>query len=294
MAYIEQTVIAGEVIEKRKYHTFQHPKGGHRAKNSEPSPERIKKSNMRRRGDRLRWLMNANFNDRDFWSMTLTYRPGEEPTSIRAVRDDAADFIKRLRKCARLFGTEIRYIYVIGAGPHRRHVHITVNALPDMAIFKGCWIHGHVSMTQLYSEGQYKDLAEYYMQNAIETKEQEIALGEKPGRMYVVSQNLTQPVIEKKVVHAKTFRETPKPVKGYHIEKDSIWYGITMFGYPAMEYSMRRINGHQDIHQHGRKSIQAGPVQGSLPDRSQPGGKRPGDKGRQLRTGRGHTKRSHA
>ena len=112
-----------------------------RRKKLDPTPERIKRANMRRRADRLRQLMNANFNDNDYWSLTLTYRQGEEPETIRGVRDDAADFVKRLRKCAKLFGVEPRYIYVIGAGIHRRHVHITVNSLPDMAILTGCWIN---------------------------------------------------------------------------------------------------------------------------------------------------------
>lgn len=260
--YIEKTVKAGKTIETYRYYSIRTggvPEGKRRRKLS-PTPERIEKANLRHRTDRLRQLMNANFNDREYWSMTLTYET--EPESIRQVRNDAADFVKRLRKCARLFGVELKFIYVIGAGKHRRHIHITVNAMPDMAIFAGCWIHGHVSMTQLYSDGQYRDLADYYIRNAKETKEQEIEHGEKPGQMYVCSKNLTQPEETRKVINARYFREEPKPKKGYYVEKDTVWNGFTMTGFPLLHYTMikekderdKTVHLHQCTGQRGRQS----------------------------------------
>lgn len=247
----ERTVYAGKTVEVSRYHINHIPKGP-RHKKKEESPERIKKANLRRRTDRLRQLMNANFND-SFWSLTLTYRKGEEPESIRGVRDDAADFVRRLRQCARLFGSDLKFIYVIGAGKHRRHIHITVNALPDMAIFTGCWIHGHVSMTRLYSNGQYKDLADYYIKNAQETKEQEEALGEKPGQMYVTSKNLTQPIEEKRVFFGR-FKEDPDTIPGYYLEKDSIYKGFTSMGFPLLRYTLiqeKKNAGNETVHLHG-------------------------------------------
>lgn len=269
----EKTVYAGKTVEVSRYHINHIPKGP-RHKKKEESPERIKKANLRRRTDRLRQLMNANFND-SFWSLTLTYRKGEEPESIRGVRDDAADFVRRLRQCARLFGSDLKFIYVIGAGKHRRHIHITVNALPDMAIFTGCWIHGYVSMTRLYSNGQYKDLADYYIKNAQETKEQEEIIGEKPGQMYVTSKNLTQPVEEKRVFFGR-FREDPDTIPGYYLEKDSIYKGFTSMGFPLLRYTLiqeKRDAGNETVHLHGcpadRRSNGAGKVSSSVhPGRS--------------------------
>lgn len=249
---VEKTVRAGRTIEVSRYHATLIPKGPRRKK-KEVSPERIKKANLRRRADRLRQLMNANFNDNDFWSLTLTYRKGEEPETIRGVRDDAADFVRRLRQCARLFGVELKFIYVIGAGKHRRHIHITVNALPDMAIFTGCWIHGHVSMTRLYSDGQYRNLADYYIKNAQETKEREEILGEKPGQMYVTSKNLTQPTEEKRV-YVGRFKEDPETIPGYYLEKSSVFKGITSMGFPLLRYTLlqeKRNDGNETIHLHG-------------------------------------------
>ena len=297
MSYYEKIVIAGKTEEVCRYYSIRTggvPEGKRRRR-LDPTPERIEKANMRHRTDKLRQLMNANFNDRDYWSMTLTYRKDEEPETIRQLRDDAADFIKRLRKCAKLFGTELRFIYCMGAGKHRRHIHITVNALPDMAIFAGCWTHGHVSMTKLYSDGQYKDLADYYMKNAQETKEQEIALGEKPGRMYVPSQNLEKPIEIKRVITAKSFREEPRTKKGYYIDKSTVWTGFTLTGFPMLRYTLIKEKNERDkvIHLHECPGQGNGPEEVCLPPAVCEGGsgdRKPGGS----RGHRGKSKRSDA
>lgn len=261
----ERITYAGKTIEVDRYHINYIPRGPRRKKKEE-SPERIKRSNLRKRTDRLRQLMNTNFNDKEFWSMTLTYKKGEEPKTIKQVRNDASDFVSRLRKTAALFGTELKFIYVIGAGPHRRHVHITVNALPDMAIFRGCWTHGHVSMTQLYSDGQYRDLADYYIKNAQETKEQEEALGEKPGRMFSCSQNLKQPVVEKHIVPGR-LKDEPKTIPGYYLEKGSVYRGITSMGFPLIRYTLiqeKEYAGDKTIHLYGRSGHERGQGEGGL------------------------------
>lgn len=232
---VERIVTAGRTKEYSRYNVNYIPKG-RRAKKEKPSPERIKKSNLRQRTDRLRQLFNCNFDD-SCWSLTLTYRKGEEPESIREVRRDASDFVRRLRECAKLFGVELKFIYAIGAGPHRRHIHITVNALPDMAIFAGCWIHGHVSMTQLYSDGQYSDLADYYIKNATETHEQEVESGEDPGQMYVCSRNLKKPTVEKHIVFGK-FKAEPETIPGYYLDKNSVYSGVTSMGFPLLRYTL--------------------------------------------------------
>lgn len=280
--YVEKTITAGKTVETYRYYSIRTggvPEGKRRRKLT-PTPERIERANLRHRTDRLRQLMNANFNDEEYWSMTLTYKT--EPESIRQVRNDAADFVKRLRKCAKLFGTELKFIYCIGAGKHRRHIHITVNALPDMAIFAGCWTHGHVSMTQLYSNGQYRDLADYYIKNAIDTKQQESERGEKPGQMYVCSKNLTQPKETRKVINAKTFREEPIPKKGYYIEKDTVYNGFTMSGFPLLHYTQIKERDERDktvyLHECPRKGRGQGEVR--LPHAVHKGRKGNGIQGR--------------
>lgn len=254
MPYMEKRVVAGQTIEISRYYTTKTgaPEGV-RAKKEKPTSERIAKNNARKREDWLRQIMNTNFTDTGYLSCTLTYRKGEEPESIREVRDDAADFAKRFRKCAREFGLEPKYIYTIGAGPHRRHIHITVSKLPDLAILAGCWVHGHVNVTPLYTHGQYRDLAHYYLMNAEDTRGQEEELGEKPGRRFICSHNLDKPKITKKLITSKEFRAEPiqrSERSKYYIEKDSVWYGICEYtGLPYLRYTLMRLedeNGRTD------------------------------------------------
>ena len=254
MPYMEKRVVAGQTIEISRYYTTRTgaPEGV-RAKREKPTSERVAKNNARKREDWLRQVMNTNFTDEGFLSCTLTYKKGEEPESIRQVREDAADFAKRFRKCAREFGLEPKYIYTIGAGPHRRHIHITVSKLPDLAILAGCWIHGHVNVTPLYTKGQYRDLAHYYLQNAEDTRRQEEELGEKPGRRFICSHNMEKPKITKKLITSKEFRAEPiqrSERSKYYIEKDSIWYGICEYtGLPYLRYTLMRLeenNGRTD------------------------------------------------
>lgn len=243
MPYIERRIRAGVTIEVERFYTIRTgaPEGV-RAKRENPTPERVQKNNARKREDHLRQMMNANFTDQDFLSCTLTYKPGSEPKTIKEVRDDAADFTKRFRKCAREFGLEPKYIYCIGAGPHRRHIHITVSKLPDIAILAGCWVHGHINMTPLYSKGQYRDLASYYLQNAEETRKQELELGETPGRRFVCSHNLEKPKITQKLINRKEFRSEPvkrSETSRYYVDKDSVKYGISDFtGLPFLRFTL--------------------------------------------------------
>ena len=252
MPYMERRVVAGQTVEVERYYTIRTgaPEGV-RAKRENPTPERVKKNNARKREDGLRQLMNANFTDEDFFSCTLTYRKGEEPGSIRQVREDAADFARRFRKCAREFGLEPKYIYCIGAGPHRRHIHITVSKLPDVVILTGCWIHGHVNITPLYTKGQYRDLAHYYLENAEDTRRQEEELGEKPGRRFICSHNMTKPKVTKKLITAKEFRAEPvkrSEKSKYYVEKDSVWFGISQYtGLPFLRYTLMKLE-----ERHGR------------------------------------------
>jgi hypothetical protein len=81
MAYIKKTVKAGKTMEIIKYHDRAHgKKGGPRQKRKNPTSLRQELANRRRAENRLRWLLNANFEDGDL-SLTCTYvkRAGEEP-----------------------------------------------------------------------------------------------------------------------------------------------------------------------------------------------------------------------
>ena len=254
MPYMKETCVAGKTIEIRKYYNFHvPPPGEHRGAREKPTPERIKKANLRKAETDLRRLMNANFTDEDY-SVTLTYRKGEEPSDIGALRDDAASFAKKLSRLYKKNGVLLKYIYCVGAGPHRRHIHMVISRFADMGKLADVWEKGHISMTRLYSGGNYSDLAAYFIRNAEDTKREELSQGLKPRRRYNTSHNLIKPKVTKEKIHAKDFRRNPKPRRGYQLVKDSIVSGISdLTGMPYLSYTQikdKDYAGDKSIHSH--------------------------------------------
>ena len=138
---------------------------------------------------------------------------------------------------------------------------MTVSSFADMGKVCDAWEKGHVSMTKLYTEGNYSDLAAYYIKNAEETKQEELSQGLKPRRRYNTSHNLIKPEVKREKIHAKDFRKTPKPVKGYQLVKDSIVSGISdLTGMPYLSYIQvkdKNYAGDKPIHTDGGKGKHA-------------------------------------
>ena len=251
MPYMKETCMAGRTIEVRKYYNFHTPPPGeHRGKRAKPTPERIKQANYRKAETDLRRLINANFTDEGY-SVTLTYRKGEEPKDVDELRKDTALYLKKLTKASKKKGRILKYVYVLGAGPHRRHAHIVMQGM-DVEDANDLWTKGHLSMTRLYSDGDYRELAAYLMKNAEETRAEEIKAGEKPHRRYNTSHNLAKPLVIKERVSSKEFRKTPRTVKGYQIIKDTVVSGISdLTGMPYLAYTLikdKQYAGSKTIH----------------------------------------------
>lgn len=258
--YRQLTVVAGRTLEVRKYHSYKAPNKGlcKRDKNKKPTKEAVKKANERRAEDSLRWLMNTVFKDGDL-SITLTYE--DAPKSIAKLKEDAQDFVRRMRVEYRKRDTPLWYVYALGAGPHRRHIHITVrDAGMTPAEIKDTWGLGRVQITPLYSGGQYRELASYYIRNGADTRAQQIAQGEKPGRYYFAAHGMPRPVIDRKTVSAATFRkaiyERAQAKHGYRVEKGSERYFINNDGYEQYEYTLIRDKDYEDRNIHDNRQEQ--------------------------------------
>lgn len=240
MPYMKETCVAGKTIEIRKYYNFHvPPPGEHRGRRIKPTPERISRANLRKAETDLRRLINTNF-DNTGYSVTLTYRKGAEPGDIDTLRADAAAYLKKLTRETKKRGQTFRYVYVLGAGRHRRHIHIVMQGM-DTEDVSTVWEKGHVSMTRLYSDGDYRELAAYLMKNAEETKKQEISQGKKPGRRFNSSHNLRKPDVIRERIPAREFRKTPRVRKGYQLIRDTVVSGISdLTGMPYLSYTLIR------------------------------------------------------
>ena len=98
------------------------------------------------------------------------------------------------------------------------------------------WPHGRVIVSPLDDTGNYWRLAYYYV-NQLHTSP--LTGEEIKGKRWSSSKNLRRPPPKTEVREARTWREEPKPIKGYYIDPDSIESGICpLTGEPYQFYRM--------------------------------------------------------
>lgn len=238
MPYIHEICRAGKTEEHCKYYSWYiHPPGMKRQKRSEESEERIKRSNVRKAEKDLRRLMNENFRDGDYL-VTLDFH-NHKPRDSAEMQEMITKSIRKLRGALKKEGIELKYIYTKEIGPRgSRHVHMMLTKC-DIEIIRKCWEYGGIHVDPLYSDGQYSKIASYFMKYALKTEKTE---GELIGKRYYGSRNLKKPVVEKKIILSRTFREEAPEKKGFILDKDSEIRGITEQGYPYYSYSYIRVD----------------------------------------------------
>lgn len=237
MPYIHEVVHAGKTEEHHKYYSWYiHPVGEKRDKQKKPSDERIKRSNLRQAEKKLRGLMNENFRDGDYL-LTLDFH-SHKPRDSAEMQKAAAGFIKKLRYRLKKQGINPKYIYVMEIGPRgSRHLHMVIEKCGLENVLE-CWTYGGVHCSPLYTDGQYRQIAAYFLKYALKTEATEERL---IGKRWYRSRNLRKPKIIKRIVLSNTFKESAPDKAGWYLDKDSESRGITEAGYQYYSYSYIRI-----------------------------------------------------
>ena len=235
MPYVKETIIAGDVIEVRKYYSARYGKRIFRGANVGITSDAQEKVNARNAERKLRGLINANFCAGD-WHVQFTYK--DAPDKDQA-REDLRKAIRELRKIYRENGQELKYITVTEYETKRIHHHLILPKLP-IGTIKQAWRHGMVRATPLYSGDDYANLSAYLIKETRRTYSKEDALYKK---RYNASRNLKKPTVIKEIVDAQTWREFPKPKKGYTIITDSVEVCTDIMGRPMQFYRMIRKKG---------------------------------------------------
>lgn len=246
MPYVKEVCIAGKILEVRKYHTARYNMAGEkRGQKIKASCESQKRVNEREAVRRLARKMNANFDDDSGMLVTLTYMPGKRPKTSVQMGDDMRNFLKKLRKLFKAGNTELKYIYVKELGKRgAAHIHILMSAC-DVRELNKCWDKGFVRADALYSDGDYTNIARYFVKYAEKTEETE---GKLIGKRWNSSRNLKEPVIIKSVVNANTFNKGIRERKGYVLDPDTVKSGYTELGYKYLSYKMRKAAPVQQAH----------------------------------------------
>lgn len=240
MSYIHSETKAGKTVLIKKYQSSRyHKKGIRRGRNREETKESQKRGNTRREVERLMLLLNENFGYGDY-HLTLTYAPAHKPDDMEAAGKDLGKFLRKLRKCCRGYGSELKYIAVTEYGKRGAlHHHIVMNGVPGTREIQDIWGKGRCRFSPLDETGEYSRLAAYLLKKKAYWKE----LGGK-GKYYRRSRNLVMPETVKKIIDTRDgYYEKPRPRKGYYIDGDSVQTGHTKEGWPYLSYILIRENG---------------------------------------------------
>ena len=241
MAYFKTTVKAGATIEVTK--SFTKRVGVKNKKDKEkPTTEEMEKVNEKNAERTLRLKINANIGVDDLFT-TLTYRKDERPTPEQA-KKNVKKLIDSLRKEFKKIGEELKYINVTEYKNKAIHHHLIINHIEgqDVArMVRRLWKFGRPDFKFLDDTGQYKDLAAYLIKETSKTYKENDG-GHK--QRYSCSRNLIMPTPKTEIVKkAAKWLPDPKPIKGYYIDKDTVYNGVDPFtGREYQHYTMVKLD----------------------------------------------------
>lgn len=247
MSYKRKTVKAGKVIDNTDYHTFRNSSTKRpRKENQNPTPGPQAKSNERRAYEKLYYLMSANFREDDLY-LTCTYGKEMEEPKPKQAKKILSKFLDKLRDQWKKAGAVLKYIAVTEHKKGRIHHHILINNIGlSIKHIKKYWQLGFTKIQMYGGEPEdHERLANYFIKESNNTFNASNADDKVHGLRWTSSKNLIHPVAEIKTVHSSSWREDPKPIKGYYIA--FVKRGHTENGYPYRHYRMIKIPDKDEI-----------------------------------------------
>ena len=241
--YIRQRWDCGDTVEIEEKHTGKYgARGQTREKKRKATPEEIKKHNQWKRERDVRRLIKWNFRERDYW-ITLKYPKDYRPT-WEEMKDHAGKLVRKMREKYKKQGWTLKYIYRLAIGSRGgRHIHILINresnekTATDLIItdlWEQQWGHGHVNFRTTYSEGGYKQLAEYLTKPLEEWEPGEVKRYH-PSRNLIRKDPEVDEIKRRSLVDRDGKPRMPKAPKGYYVDPESIEVGIN----PITHYAYR-------------------------------------------------------
>ena len=244
MPYFKTTIEAGKTIEVYKSYT---KRVGAKVKGDKekPTPEEMEKVNQMNAERTLRLKINANFGEDDPF-ITLTYRKDERPTPEEA-KKNIKKLLDALRKEYRKIGEELKYINVTEYKNKAIHHHVLINHIEGQDVSKmvrKLWQFGRPDFKYLDDTGQYKDLAAYLIKETSKTYKENKENDGGHKQRYSCSRNLIMPTPKTEVIKkAQKWLVDPKPIKGYYIDKDTVYNGVDPFtGREYQKYTMIQLS----------------------------------------------------
>ena len=218
--YITRWYKAGEYLFIKNYSLrgFGSP-GKKRTKRKRETPKAMSKYNNTKRAEKLQMLILVNF-DKGF-HVTLDYPVGARPETYKEAEDNLRKCLYKVSRKLKKQGKQFKYIAITERGKRAAALHHHVIIEGDSRILDeliAVW-GNHIKISQMYEEGAYKDLADYFCK--IETKEEQT----KGKSKYHRSRNLKEPL--QRVAFAQgTIKDDPVVPEGYQIIPDTLVNGF--------------------------------------------------------------------
>lgn len=247
MAYLRSRIKAGDIIDTHNYHTARYKSEKRpREKNKSPTPASQKKTNENNSLKTLIYLIRENFKTDDLY-LTLTYDKNTKTFTPANLKENVKKFLRNVRGLYKKHKGVLKYILMTEFEKCRPHHHILINNIGlSTKLIKKIWGNGFVTVKLFGGEiDDCERLANYFVKesnNTFNTKEK------VHGLRWVPSKNLKHPEPVKKVVPASSWREDPKPIKGYYIAfVKRGWTESNYYSYPYMSYRMIKMpDGEED------------------------------------------------
>lgn len=227
MSYVQMKVYMKNNIEVYKYYSGKLGKKIYNAPAQGRTPINQLKYQDQKASRICGWKIAENFDKNDLW-VTLNY-PARQAIESQKAKADISLLLVNLRRAYKKAGMELKYIYTAGRTKRGMvHFHMVINRF-DTAIIAELWrkisnggTHFQHLYTNEYGYVDYKKIADYLIKNSQETYYRKDRIHKK---RFCASLNLAMPVVEKRIVNAKTWKENPSSIKGYLLDKNSIYNG---------------------------------------------------------------------
>ncbi|MBO7731781.1 MAG: hypothetical protein J6S67_04495 [Methanobrevibacter sp.] len=221
--YINKLLIAGRYVLVKNYtpKRFGAP-GRRRRKRKMETPEAMARYNDRKRAEKIQMLMLLNFENG--YHVILDYPKDKRPEKYEEAEDNLRKCLYKISRRLKRSEKKFKYLAITERGKIREalHHHLIIESDPEiLKELTDIW-GNHIKFAQMYEEGAYKDLADYFCK--IETKEEQT----KGKSKYHRSRNLKEPTVKSRIVSGP-LKEDPVIPKGYEIVPESVVNGFNDF-----------------------------------------------------------------
>ena len=239
MGYIRERYDLFNSIEVREHMDCRHHEEGDRCEKRKRTPEEMKRANQRRKEEKARRLIWANFEPGDY-VRTLTFKKDRRPKDMKEAQSIKARFLRQL---AREYGKryyKLLWIANIECTPKGAwHIHLICNRIEGGGdIIKDLWRQYGGVYDQELADIQGKDIGAYITKSPDSTDDGDHKVIESK---YSHSRNLTVPEPKRTEISGWRMSDAPRVPKGFYLDKDSMYEGVNMAGYQYRTYIIRRL-----------------------------------------------------